>query len=174
MERLAGPTRQDRSGCRVLQAGDRGDAGPLVAQLEAQQVRQRISGIPGHVRTAVGHHKLPAGTVFSFTDGHATFMDSGVMPLAQQDQVMGDTHPARSAESSDHLGGCAAVAVNAISHNLFSSTISTTRVTSRTFEYDSRPSPKCRVDGRHAAQSLGDPDVLPRYPWGHRAGPCQP
>jgi hypothetical protein len=31
------------------------------------------------VRTAFGHHKLPAGTVFSFTDGHATFMDSGVI-----------------------------------------------------------------------------------------------
>jgi hypothetical protein len=61
---------------------------------------------------------------------------------------MGDTHPARSAESSDHLGGCAAVAVNAISHNLFSSTISTTRVTSRTFEYDSRPS-------RNAALMVG-------------------
>src|SRR5688572_9687890 len=31
-------------------------------------------------RTAVGHHKLPAGPSFRFKDGHAAFMDSGVMP----------------------------------------------------------------------------------------------
>ena len=79
----------------MVEAGHGRQTGRVVllrlVELVTQQVGQALGGVPGPVRATVGHHELPThgGTVAgSGTDGHPALMDGGVMPLAQQDQII--------------------------------------------------------------------------------------